>query len=543
MKEKIKSAFSSGALYGVLMVIQYIAVVVFNFAYTDNAVDSDAAKLLRHAVEMSKNHTLNIKGWIHTTTMEWDTSALIAAPIYSVTHNVYLSFAIANAIIAALLICLILRLFDRFGVKLKTALMACNLILIPYAFGMLDYFNLLMFNGSQYVFRIMIPIILLIILKTPKEKRIGVENILLGILGLVLIIIASISSGVYIIVSCVLPVAAMVIWSVLKINDWKKYDLYQYLVCAVSLFAALIGTVISVKMGEAQIGNTMSLLRWYDLRYYMQCLAEGYFRLMGAMPGAVADESVAVFSLRGIAFLFKLILSVIMLIVLCAGVSKSIFGRSGEEVSDSDEYGRKELTYFLCGIALINLVVVAVCETRYNSQNTTLEYRYLLPAVVPLILCSALWIDNLTAKAKLYMKNFITAVFIIGVAYTTLICFSDAHAALDPYAYIYTIRDYVDASGYDTVIFLDDRPTAECLRLIDMDREYEAYSSSGSMDIVDYYEAAMYNDFYQPDHLFFVVSGTPLPDVIGSDKAAAYTYKETILWFDIYEAHEFNLGY
>ena len=540
----LKRIWNKIGVYGPIVLFQYIAVVIFNFMYTDNSVDSDTAKLLRHAVEMSRNHTLNIPDWLHTTTMEWDTAALLAAPFYTFTHNIYIAAAIANTIITLLFICLIIRLFDRFELSVRTALKACMVFLIPYAFGMLDYFNLLMFGGAQYVFRVMIPILLIIVIRTPEHKRIGVENILLCIFALLLIVISSISSGLYIVVSCVLPVLVVVILDTLMSGDFRKYDLYQYIVCVAALITSVVGAVISIHIGEATFGNSMKLLRWYDLRYYFQCFAEGYFRLMGAMPGAVQDESVAVFSLRGFAFLFKLAISVLMIATLAAGVKTTVFTRKDDKAADGSDRGKElsDLRFWLCGVALVNLIILLVCETRYNSMNSTLEYRYIIPVAIPVLLCVPVQLEKWQGAWSRYMRNAVWIVFTAGVLYTTLICYKDAHDELDPYAYCYEVVDYVQASGYDTAIFIDDRETAECCRVIDMDREYAAYWSGGNMDIVDYYSDAMYSHFYDGDHLLFAISGVSLPDVLG-DRAGLYTFRETVLWFDVYEASEFTLGF
>ena len=546
---RFKNALRSFGIPGIIVILQYAAVVLFNFLYTDNAIDSDTAKLLRHSVEMGRNHTLNIPEWIHTTTMEWDTSALLSAPIYSLTHNIYLSTAVSNTVITALLICLIIRLFDRFGLSIKTALKSCTLLLIPYAFGMLDYYTLLMFGGAQYVFRIMIPILLLCILKTSVDKRIGIENILLSVLAVILILIASVSSGLYITVSCVLPVAALVVFDALMYGKREKYG---FLVAGAAFVVSAIGSIISIRSGEASFGNGMSLLRWYDLRYYIDCVAEGFFRLMGAMPGAVQDESIAVFSARGIAFLFKLLIALTLIPVLVSGCRHVLFAgkKDPDPVLTDREQGAgnafdpgDDIRFWLCGIALINFIIVAVCETRYSSLNSTLEYRYLLPVTVPLLLCCVPQIEVWQNGWSKTFRTVLWALLTAGLVYTTCICYTDAHNSLDPYAYCNDIIAYAEDSGYDTVIFLDDRVSAECCRIMDMSREYEAYSSNGCMDIVDYYAAAEYSDFYNDRHLLFAVTGTSLADTIGSDKAMLYTYRDSILWFDIYEAQEFALGF
>jgi hypothetical protein len=214
--------------------------------------------------------------------------------------------------------------------------------------------------------------------------------------------------------------------------------------------------------------------------------------------------------------------------------------RSGIREAISDPHN--DIRYYLCGVALFNLIILLVCETRYNSQNTTLEYRYLLPVVLPLLLCVPVQIGKWEESWSGLLKKTVGLILPVLIIFTTVVCYVDAHNGLDPYAYCYEIQKYVEASGYDTVIFVDDRGSAECLRLIDPDREYEAYSASNnSMDIVDYYEGAMHADFYSDAHLLFAVTGSSLSETIGEDKASHYTLRDSMLWFDIYEAQEFVL--
>lgn len=541
MKEKIKDIWEKCGIYGILMVVQYLAAVVFNFRYTCNAVESDSAKLFRHAVEMSKNHALYIKDWTYTTTMELDSSALLAAPFYSITHDINIAFALSNAVILAFSLYVIIRLLVSFGQNTKTALLACNLFMVPYAFGMLDYFNMLMFGGGQYIFRVLIPMLLLIILNKGKENRLRPECLILAVITLFLILLGSISSGIYILVSCVLPIIICVIYDALISDSFRKYDFFQYATVVVALVTTGIGLVINKGMDAGTIGNTMSLLRWYDLRYYFDCFCEGYFHLFGAMPGAIADESVAVMSARGIAFLIKLLISVLVLVVFAQGCKETIF-RKCNLASNKVSGANTDIRFFLCGIAFINFTEIAVCETRYNSLNTTLEYRYLLPFMVPMLLCLAVQLPLWKEKWSKYIKNMSVVLIPMLILFITVIGYVDAHDGLDGFVYCDELTRYVQESGYETAIFMDDRPTAEVCRIKDMDREYEAYaSSSGCMDIVDYYEAAWYNDFYTDNNLLFVIQGTDLAGTIGS-KADYYSYRDSILWYDVYEASEFVLG-
>lgn len=541
--EKIKKNWNSVGIFGVIAFFQYTAVIIFNFIYTKNAVDSDSAKLFRHAIEMSKNHSLWIPDYNYTTTMEWDSAAILAAPLYTLTHNIYISFATANSIIIGFFIFLIIRLFKQFEIAPKTICKSINLLLIPYAFGMLDYFNMLMFNGAQYIFRLIIPFMLMNIVLTDKTKRKSIINILLCILSAFLILIASISSGTYILVSCALPIGFLLLYDALMSDSFKIYDVYQYVICVVALVLSGVGMIICIKLGGSALGTSMNLLRWYDLRYYADCFGEGYFRLMGAMPGAIQDEEVAATSLRGFAFLLKLVISVVLIICMIIALKVTVFtGRKQTISGQIEQPSRKgDIRYFLYGAAFINLAVLLVCETRYSSLNSTLEYRYLLPSVVPALLGIPVQLDIWKNSWSKYMQTAVSILLAVSFVFTTGMCYKDAHDGLDAYAYCDQIIEYVKTTDYQTIVFLNDRVTSECCRIKDVDREYEAYSSDGYMNIVDYYSAAATAAFYDAPNLLFVIQGQDINEMLGIDKASYYTYRDSILWFDIYEANEFVL--
>lgn len=544
MRDKLKKLWDNTGIYGVLAVIQYLAAVLFNFRYTKAAVDPDAAKLFRHAVEMSKNHSLWIPNWSNATTMEWDSAAILAAPMYSLTHNVYTAFALANSIILLFFLWLVYILFKRFEISTINIMKAYDLFLIPYAFGMLDYFNMLFFNGSQYIFRLIIPFTLLIIIKTPKEKRLSPLNIVLCAFEFIMMLIAASSSGTYILVSCAMPLTLLVIFDAVMSDDMKVYDLYQYLCCIIAMVCAGVGMILNKSIGGGEIGNTMSLLRWYDWRNYADAFVEGLFRVLGSMPGAIEGDDVAVMSLRGFAYLLKLLILAFVGLTFISGVKKTIFtGRKKTSETSVVQPDRvNNINYYLCGIALINMLMLMVCETRYSSLNSTFEVRYFLPAVVPVLLIVPLQIENWKNSWSKYLSNIFNVIFVVGILFVTVICYQDAHDALDEYAYCDIIIEYMEESGFSDAIFMNDRPTSECCRAKDLTRTYESYIPEyNSMDIVDFYNEAFEGSHYNDDHLLFVTVGSELEPYIGEDKAAFYEYRDSILWFDIYEAHEFIL--
>ena len=125
---KLKNIWEKVGIYGILAVIQYLAAVFFNFKYTAAAVDPDSAKLFRHAMEMSKNHAIYIPNWSNATTMEWDSAAILAAPFYTLTHNIYVAFAIANSLILLYVLFLVFYLFRQFEISEKNIMKAYKAI-------------------------------------------------------------------------------------------------------------------------------------------------------------------------------------------------------------------------------------------------------------------------------------------------------------------------------------------------------------------------------------------------------------------------------
>lgn len=524
---KLRIKLSWERLFLALVIVQFAMAAFFNLAYTQRAVDTDSAKLFVHAMEMSKNNTLLIPDWEYTTTMEWDTAALLAIPFYKATGNVYLSFGIANILLLAFFVFVVKTLFERFRVEKRFTWMACSLFLIPYAFGMLDYFNMLFFNGSQYMFRVLLPLWMLMLLKTPAEKRKKPGVWVLAALFLVSVVLASVSSGTYIVVACIFPVVLLVIYDVLLSSDHRKYDRAQYVFLGITLLFSVLGMAVSMRLDSAGFGNEMKLLNWFDLRYYRDSCVEGFFRLFGAMPG----EETKVLSVAGAAFLCKLFLVCAMVAALIGNVKRQLFS------------GKKEngLAFFLTGISLINFIILFCCETRYNTLNNTMEHRYYLVAVVPMLLAFPLRYQEWERKWSSYLKRVMSAAVPAGIFFVTVFGYYTAHENLDLYGYCDTLCAYFDTLDAKNIIFLSDRASAECCRLKDQGHLYSTYETDGYMNVVDYYRAQTKREYYEDRHVLVAVTGTDLAESLGEGVAAAYQYQTSLLWFDVYTADVFLL--
>lgn len=525
--KKLRASLSWERLFLALVIVQFLMAAFFNLAFTERAVDTDAAKLFVHAMEMSRNNTLLIPDWEYTTTMEWDTAALLAIPFYKLTQNVYLSFGIANILLLAFFLFVVRELFAHFGVAKRYIRMSCSLFLIPYAFGMLDYFNMLFFNGSQYMLRVLLPLWMLMLLTTPEEKRRKPGSCVLTALFLLTVVLASVSSGAYILVSCILPAVLLVIYDVLLSSDFRKYGPMQYAFLFLTLFLAVLGMAASMRMDSAGFGNEMKLLKWFDLRYYRDSCVEGFFRLFGAMPG----EETKVLSAAGIAFLLKLLLVCAMTVSMAVNVRRQLFS------------GRREngLAFFLTGLSLINFIILFCCETRYSTLNNTMEHRYYLTAVVPMILAFSMQYQIWERGFSAYLKRAVPAVVLAGVLFVTVSGYYNVYEGLDLYGYCDALCEYFDTLDVRNIIFLSDRASAECCRLKDQKHLYSTYETDGYMNVVDYYRAQTRREYYDDRHVLVAISGTDLAESLGESVAAAYQYRTSLLWFDVYTADIFLL--
>ncbi|MDE6420391.1 MAG: hypothetical protein K2K87_07675, partial [Lachnospiraceae bacterium] len=196
------------------LLVQVGFIAYYNFALAKWNIDYDSAKLFVHALEICKHHNFIIDGWKYITTAEFDCSLLFAVPFYYLTGDIYVSFALSNMVFLALWIWTIFRLFAGRTCGIECALLALDMILIPYGLGMLEYFNMLFFNGGQYVVKALCPLMLIAFLIGGERKK-WVSGVYAVICAL-LLLITTVSSGSYVFVSALIPILGWTLYEELK---------------------------------------------------------------------------------------------------------------------------------------------------------------------------------------------------------------------------------------------------------------------------------------------------------------------------------------
>ena len=186
-----------------ILAIQIIFIAYTNFFLIPDTLDNDAAKLFLHTIEIWDNKKIFLPNWANQTTLEIDCASLLALPFYGIFRNIYTTFGFSNLIFVFLYIYILSILLKRTGLKLITRIILYIFMLIPFSFGQLLYYNMLFFAGGQYVVKVIVPLMYIIVL---TSDEIGIREKAIGIISIILTFIMGISSGPYVLASGIAPV-------------------------------------------------------------------------------------------------------------------------------------------------------------------------------------------------------------------------------------------------------------------------------------------------------------------------------------------------
>ena len=127
-----------GLMLAAVVVLEIAVLFFYNIFHLRDALDHDFAMVLRHVIEMGDNHTLFLKHWSYMSQGEMDEASLIALPIYMLTKNIYLGYAIAGIMNILLWAFTVWRLLELADMQPEYRLVALALIFTAYDFGMLE---------------------------------------------------------------------------------------------------------------------------------------------------------------------------------------------------------------------------------------------------------------------------------------------------------------------------------------------------------------------------------------------------------------------
>lgn len=471
LKQKILDKPVISILCTVLFV-QLIMIAYCNFTVSRDNIDCDSAKLYVHAIEMWRNKTFLIPDWSYITTLELDCSLLLAVPLFGLLGDIYTAFSISNLIFLVLLIWVIFRLFSNKDASYP--LLASILICIPYGIGQLDYMNMLFFNGSQYMIKVMLPLMLMVLLLNPydiksKDRGYHIKELVFMAIYFLLLFVTGFSSGAYVAVTGLFPViVGSFLW---RLYNREKVTWSFWLYSGLSGGVTLAGLVLNAVCEINSKGNSMALCDVYgQLQDNISSCLIGIFEVFGG----AAYANVEVLSYAGLNILARMFF--VFLILGCAYfVWRKIVNRKA--------VGRPAV---LLAIFLWNTFILSICNVRYGAP--TFEYRYHLMGALPLLCITAEvmldWYNSCEKKTKLFGVLAALAVLLVLNATSYRAVFQSKK----DYSHLQEICDFANENGVDYVYFFDSE-SAEICRLLDYEgANYLTAMVAGWTVVYDYYE-------------------------------------------------------
>lgn len=552
MKKKIRlireSAWGIICLY-MIIVMQFIFIAYVNITRIPITMDNDSAKLFLHIAEMCRNNTIFIPNWSNMTTLEIDCSSIFALPLYYIIKNIYLSFGISNMIILACYMLIIGAILKNMQVKKYARLICYILLMVPYSFGQLLYFNMMFFAGGQYSVKVLMPLLMVYLMICNNASK-GTKWYIVAFVTCLMGFICGVSSGPYVLITGIMPVVlcfylllftegrggyAVICDEERDFSDDRSRGIISVVLSRKSLFgllmiiSSMLGIVICHLKNVNTTGLSMKIVTNDKLVQSLESFVASFWELFGA----TAYDDVNVLSISGVTYAVRfgfVLLAIFVLIISVRYMYRELmYNRKNHDV-------KRNIYICLAMIIVINIFVVIVT----GAGN---EARYQLVSVVPLLMLICVWVnDHLELTHGTYEDSGLSSdseikagdvvikkrpygksdVVVLAIAAILLIitALSDWQVMSDM---CYPLTASENAKSVElckvlrdcdesVVVLFDDTAEAEILRMMDYEsgKLYIAYKeatdeySEAGLGVHDYYTNIVTDDLMSNPHLVIV---------------------------------------
>lgn len=327
---------------------------IFNWKYSLFLLDMDSAWALRHAIEMWREKSLFLDSFVYLSSLELDAATFFAVPLYSLLGNWSAALSICHLIVILAFLAVIIDIGRQAGADLWASGLAASFVLTPWSTGALSYSYMLFMVGGQYAFRILTVLVLIdLLLQKSKRKKFFILLVFYGFL----LLLTSVSTGNYIFLMGILPVLVYEIIEIIS-QQTLKGKRWILILFAASFFLVWLGLQIREPAGESHRSN-LSLVNAQGLVQNIWNCITGIFLLTGS---TVEQPKTAALSLSGILMAGKFLFTLI-----CMGIVPYLLSRL-------HAFSKKPVVGMASAIALLNLFVLLITNTRYGSG--IFEFRY-----------------------------------------------------------------------------------------------------------------------------------------------------------------------
>ncbi|HAG69375.1 MAG TPA: hypothetical protein DCL38_05320 [Lachnospiraceae bacterium] len=206
MNSSFVKKYRTELLLAAAVVLEILVLFYYNIFHLKDALDHDFAMVLRHVMEMGDRHTLFLKNWSYMSQGEMDEASLIALPLYMLTKNIWFSYCISGMVNILLWAWVIWRLTQLSGAGPAFRLLAMGLVFTAYDFGMLEYTNMLFFAGGYYVYKVLLPLLMMVIMLSDYRGKTRIPDIILAVIYHILLFFVGTASGTYSLLCGIFPV-------------------------------------------------------------------------------------------------------------------------------------------------------------------------------------------------------------------------------------------------------------------------------------------------------------------------------------------------
>ena len=454
----------------------------YNLFHIRDIVDSDFAMQMRHAIELSVNHTLFPRGWQYLTMGHFDDANLMAAFFYAFTRNGYISFGLSGIFNMALWAVVLFKLFKDIRIRLPYYFLALTLLFATYNFGMLEYTNMMFFGGGFYVYIPLVPVLLVTLLEFKGGCR-KPSFYILAALCFILIFLTAAARGLYVFVCGILPILLCIAVCFISGINKERHRCWG-LISILSVAATFAGIIINMQMNVAV--KSYDLVKAKDYLASIATTIADYLRIFRALEEGPLSSLEVIASLAR----FGVVLFVTFFAVFFGGARRlfcleaySRFSKYKEgEAPASIEDGE-----FAQG-ALLSVFAF----TFFVLTLTNTEPRYLLIAVVPVMIAAVIGFSSFELRdGRTLLPSLILAGVMVMLGINTV------------FSFIYTKNEYFHMEDgeykrmddilklmeeYDAGTAFVDISQAERLRNYDLTRIYQTYDvESGEVKNREFY--------------------------------------------------------
>ena len=466
-----------------LFIFQILGIVYINLFQNGSHLGIDASPIYTNAIEIWEQRTIYPEVRRNFSNLHLDTAMPFAALLYGMTGNIFLSYGIVNITVSFLIIVFFVSLLKDATNSKDKMIYIIPLCILFSSFGypnyhiynlLEDFYSLLYTSAAFYGIRILVGFMAI---KTfyvfYNAKKITAGNIVLAASTTILLFICALSSGIYIFITFVAPLAIFLaykyIFDHISFKDLiKNQSLYLMLLWVCVTFA---GRYVCLYVFGFAPADTPVLTGAIDFFVNLQNIYLGFLSLFSAIT---IGSFVRVVSTAGIVLLSNLFI-IHLLFAAVIVISKRLLKK---------EYEPSDITLMIFAVIITNLLIFTLSYTRYGTP--VFEVRYLLPIAVLLIVALGVFvsffISGTIKSGKSGQKVF----------KTVLICLLATLVISNYFSFSYYTKNTIDdqkvltahLSSYDEkVVYVPDLVIFGNLRVLDIEKIYHyAVFNEGSFE-------------------------------------------------------------